>query len=406
MATPTNDSYSVASGGVIAAGRFTMSATPAWLASAPVGQWSTIAGSALGSSSALYAWPGTVPGTQASLVDAWGGWAVDYDTNRLWVQGGGHSDYGGNEIYKIDLKADAPRWSLARAPTPLAQMTGYIDTNQHSKWNSDGTPVASHIYWNAQYINGKILRSGFFSDFGSALSGRLAFVPNNEAYLHGFDTVSGTWDAYNAHALIPNYQSSDISSGGIGYGPVVTDGTYYYAVMLNRSVMQTQLVRYDPVANTWTGIGPDQGAYIVAWASGSFLGSIYDSSRNEMVVIGEQTDTFVRRFNLATGVVTNSTKTGIAFATASAWDSSYTGICYDSKRDKYYMYSGKAVTDKLLYQCDPASSYAISTVAGTGTPSATTGPAGINSRFKYFPEYDCIIMQPTHADPLYVLRLS
>src|SRR5215467_3275959 len=43
------------------------------------------------------------PGNPAYLMRAWSGGAYDSKRDRLIVWGGGHGDYGGNEIYAFDV---------------------------------------------------------------------------------------------------------------------------------------------------------------------------------------------------------------------------------------------------------------------------------------------------------------
>lgn len=397
MATPVGDSYTCASGGTIAAGRHV---GPAWLRAAPIGQWSPVPGTALSTSGAVYNWGGSVPGEIHSIVYGWGGWAVDYATGRIWLQGGGHSDYGGNEVYRLEMGLDVPVWTRVIDPTPMAQATRFIDGGTvHSHWNSDGTPVASHLYWNAHLIGDVIFRSPFYADFGQTIAGRHAFAPYNETRLHGFNVVTNTWDSPTARALLPNFNPATLGDTGVGYY-AVTDGQYYYAMMSDG--VEYKLHRFDPVANIWSAVGPVLDPAMRQFDG--YPGALYDSLRGEMVVVGENSNTVVRRWSLSAGTIINSPRTGIPYA--ASWDSSYTGCCYDSRRDLYYTYSGLATTDTVLYVCDPKSGYAMSAMPGVSAPALTTPASGLNSRFKYFPAWDCIVMQPTYADPIHVLRLS
>ena len=376
---------------------------PAWVRALTTRQWSQVAGTALASSPALYVWPGgRAPGRPSGIVDAWGGWAVDEATNRIWLQGGGHSDYGGNELYMLDLRADAPTWSLAVEPTPLESLTRLIDGRIHSKWNKDGTPVAAHIYWSAHFVGGRIYRTPYYADFGAIEAGRHAFAPNNEAWLPAFDTVGRKWDAPDAHALLPNYSSSDPGSGGIAYAPCCSDGERYYAVLLDRSVMKYRLCCYDPTGNVWEAIGDASVPPIRT--GGTFPGSIYDSRRRELVLIGEKSDVIVQRYDLDSGERRISARTGVEFART--WDSSYSGVCYDRLRDKYYLYSGRANADKNLYVIDPAAGYKVSVMSELRSTQLPLSAAGVNSRFKYIQDYDLLLMQPTYDSNLWALRLS
>ena len=62
----------------------------------------------------IYDWsPNSVPGTYGGIT-AWSGAAFDSMNTRLLLNGGGHSDYGGNEIYAFDFDTDT--WSRLSDP--------------------------------------------------------------------------------------------------------------------------------------------------------------------------------------------------------------------------------------------------------------------------------------------------
>ena len=53
-----------------------------------------------------------------AVLDAWNGAAFDEKNLLLYFMGGGHADYGGNEVYEFDLKAG--RWNRLTNPSPLS----------------------------------------------------------------------------------------------------------------------------------------------------------------------------------------------------------------------------------------------------------------------------------------------
>jgi hypothetical protein len=94
-----------------------------------------------GSSSAMYSSFQRVQGV-GGITRAWGGAAFDTKRNCLMVFGGGHNDYGGNEVYGFCL--GSLRWSRLTDPTPFPARSGFR--------NSDGTPVSRHTYGGLAYI--------------------------------------------------------------------------------------------------------------------------------------------------------------------------------------------------------------------------------------------------------------
>jgi len=376
---------------------------PAWLRARPVLQWDEIPGTAMSASPALFDWGGSAPGMQKGIVNAWGAMTLTPDLIGL-NQGGAHGDYGGNEIMGIDFKLDVLSWFRACDPTPLSQMVQYVDGGypNYTRWNEDGKPQAAHVYWSAQYLGGRILRPHYFSNFGKTISGRLSFAPNNEPWLNGWNVTTRQWDTPGTHPTLPNWRVSNINEGGgIGAGPCGCDGNHYYAVLINALEGAYYLHRYGIGDAAFQKVGSPLATPVVA--SGTYPGTITDKIRRKLVQIGEKTDKWVRGFNLDTGECTYMTRSGVDFGTG--WDSSYSGNAHDTKRDKYYVYSGQATTDKNLYVINPDTAET-SIMTGIGTPSITTIAEGINDRMKYIEPYDCLIIQPSFFENLLCLRLS
>lgn len=81
---------------------------PAWRQGQAVGEWRQLSGTSLSSVT-----PTNNPNNKplAMRIDPWCGLAVDTTRNVVWsLASGGHDDYHGNEVYRLDLSADAPAW--------------------------------------------------------------------------------------------------------------------------------------------------------------------------------------------------------------------------------------------------------------------------------------------------------
>ena len=137
MAAAVDDSYSAPSGATLRAGRY--EALPAWLAGAVPGQWVAVPGSTPSGSAGLVPAVSGSMGSQSAMVNAWNGAAID--GARLLVHGGGHADYGGNEIGALGLAADEPAWDLLVERTPVADLLG------GSNYYADGMPTSRHTYY-------------------------------------------------------------------------------------------------------------------------------------------------------------------------------------------------------------------------------------------------------------------
>lgn len=85
--------------------------------------------------------------TPASLITAWGGFAWDTRRSALWLFGGGHADYSGNEVY-VWYAGDG-RWQRASLPSEIKREKFAIDTAIDGV---DNAPAAAHSYDNNIYL--------------------------------------------------------------------------------------------------------------------------------------------------------------------------------------------------------------------------------------------------------------
>lgn len=126
------------------------------LAALPPGTWCMLANTQLQSAEKLPSDYGDFDGSSSPSFDsyqrvmgvdgvtrAWNSAAFDTRRNRLLVTGGGHNDYGGNEVYAFELQT--LRWVRITDPTPFP--------NRHPESeNDDGTPVSRHTYGGQLYL--------------------------------------------------------------------------------------------------------------------------------------------------------------------------------------------------------------------------------------------------------------
>lgn len=153
MPNPIGASYAVESGGDLYAGCFPP--TSAWYEAIGPLQWGELPNSTLSTSGV--GWAGTHPGgtgNYSAIVTAWGGGILN--TVGLYIDGvfiagtflviwgGGHGDYGGNELYAYGpLEDDAPAWHRLLdpsipAPDDVARLSG--------------KPVSRHTYDTLVYL--------------------------------------------------------------------------------------------------------------------------------------------------------------------------------------------------------------------------------------------------------------
>lgn len=173
-----------------------------------------------GSASIASVWPKDLDqktymtvGPRAVLL-AWNGAAFDEENLLLYFMGGGHGDYGGNEVYEFDLKQG--RWSRLTDPSPLDFLYRFRKATATRPallcWAPDlrRVPGSAHTYDGLQFSR----RTGtvFYVDMGAAngscfedgegryendprvisnASGIFEFNPSRQESRHGLEPL--TW---------------------------------------------------------------------------------------------------------------------------------------------------------------------------------------------------------------------
>jgi hypothetical protein len=186
-------------------------AVPAYLASAPVGQWYAISNGTPSSSAQLLPTDGGYMGGQKNITDAWGGMAIV--NGKLVLDGGGHTDYGGNEKPVFDLDLDWPAWSLAITRTPVPDLLG------GSNYYRDGRPTARHTYYSLWGIGDVLYRFNGWSGFaynGTPVGGAA------DVRTEAVDTFDLTTSTYGSAGSVCSIQGSET-----GMGQDATTGDVY-----------------------------------------------------------------------------------------------------------------------------------------------------------------------------------
>lgn len=109
----------------------------------------------------------------AAVLIAWNSAAFDPIGEALYFWGGGHNDYGGNEVYRFELRSGT--WTRLTDPSPLDRLYVAADYGQREAkpwrrlcWMPDTArvPGASHTYDGLTYHPGS--RTLFVSSYGAA----------------------------------------------------------------------------------------------------------------------------------------------------------------------------------------------------------------------------------------------
>lgn len=137
---------------------------PTWRTGLAVGQWVEVTTSNTLASvnpalSATYnrTFPSAHWVSHPSIVTAWNGAAWDEAAKTLWLPlQGGHTDYSGNEPYKIACGVSAPTWVMVRPPSDSLTFTdiNMNDAGETTGLYSDGRLRSGHSYNYNIYVPG------------------------------------------------------------------------------------------------------------------------------------------------------------------------------------------------------------------------------------------------------------
>jgi hypothetical protein len=170
-----------------------------------------------------------------TVISAWNSAMPDPSRDRLIIWGGGHNDYGGNEIYSLELSANPPTLVRLNPPSPPNTQGGVcVETL------SDGRPNSRHTYDSLVYLP----KQDAMWAFGGALNN--CGNPGNGTWILSLSSVlascapncSATWTKEN-----PSYEPGGLVGNTTDYDP--NTGLVWMAT-------QNELDSYDPAANNFT----------------------------------------------------------------------------------------------------------------------------------------------------------
>lgn len=87
----------------------------------------------------------------SSIIEAWSSFAWDSTRGELWIFGGGHANYSGNDTYR--WRASTQLWERASLPSEMVSMNIPNRTDYFQAIDGpDNAPVAAHTYDNNLYL--------------------------------------------------------------------------------------------------------------------------------------------------------------------------------------------------------------------------------------------------------------
>lgn len=344
------------------------SARPAWRNTLARWQWYEIPGT-INFSGVL---PTTIPGgSDAGRLNAWNGFAAS--GSAVYTAGmGGHTDYAGNEAYKIDLNSSSPTWTILRQPTPAAYLIqGTIGNSQPLyALEPDGKrrPSSGHLYYSLHVVGDEIIRTDNGSQWGDGNA--------NDDKCFAFDLTTNDW---RPDGTYPNSPSGAYSTARC---KDPRDGTIYYAG-------SSGLYKRNPSTGVYTLIGP--------WAENEtsvyYRASAVDTLRNRVVFFGDayRPSNGGIMFDLTSNARTAITfsGTGVSSVVAQSGHSAW----YDTGLDRFLV---KTDTGSTIYSVNPTT-FEVSLLSTTGGSSILNAVNGVFNKFVYVPDLRGYFYQPQHT---------
>lgn len=297
-----------------------------------------------------------------AVVNAWGGGGFDGVHERLFLWGGGHGDYGGNEIYAFDV--ETMKWSRPWGPEPVVTQI----PAQCSSSYAGGTPSARHTYDGIEFIpsTGKMWATGGFRFCGNAST-------DNVTWLFDFGSLTWTQGANTLEAVGTPTSAWDPKGQRVLYQA------------------QNLFQAYDPVTDRYSKLGEVDGGF---WSTAV---SAVDVAHDLFLSVANGK---LRVWNLATRTFTSEQPTtggGQALA-------GQPGVEWDPQLGRIVTWSGGT----SVWSLDVASwtwfeHPAAATNLGTPPPPV---PAGTFGRFRYMPARNAYVLVNKTSDNVYFYKLT
>jgi hypothetical protein len=307
--------------------------------------------------------PGGTTGC-SSVIVAWSGAAADIDNHQLYIWGGGHNDYHGNEVYALDLVA----LRMKRLNEPSAASAVLDCSDQYA----DGLPSSRHTYDALTFLPGE---KALFAFGGSkAKCGSLA----NDTWT--FSPASLTWTAR---------KQGGPPSGSPG---VMTD----FDAASNRVLLHDTAAfwSFDPATNAYQRLRDSVNVDY------HMTGRI-DPKRQVFVMMGGGQ---LRAISIAAGSSYDLMN----------WDSAATGcdvlrmapspgLTYDPAQDRLVGWAGG--DDVYLFDADAKNCTKASFPGGPGPKGPAVSGQGTFGRFRYFPKLGVFVVVSDWQSNAFSLRM-
>jgi hypothetical protein len=306
-------------------------------------------------------------GSGCDGVTAYSGGIFDPLANRLLIAGGGHNDWGGNEVYALDLNtATLSRLNVPSYPVRDGCVSGNNGTN------ADGKPVARHTYNHLAFLP-EVGASGTLFLYGGSWwqCGGLG----QDTWT--FDLAGLTWTARPSAATPRGSFAVSVARDPVSHLLYARD--------------EYNLWSYNPDVHAWSKRSDDNDLAVESYKGGIVQPNL---RRYYFYVRGER---ILHSYSIVatTGLLTRQ---DAAAPTCAFMDNDAVGWSYDSALDRIVVWHG---TDTITL-LDAAT-------ATCTTQTVTGGPAAlpwIYGRFSYSPMSNVHVSCNDIDDNCYILRLD
>ncbi len=345
---------------------------PGWAAGLPLYRWHEIPGTRLSATKAWTDYRGSLGVMGKKGILAYSGGALKTQGSELFIAGGGHADYAGNEVFSIVLGAEKPQWERRNDPSEAPPLA-----DRGPAHYADGRPASRHTYWTLQFIDQRNVL-GFFgapsvwSKVANSASTVDAFSPETNDYL-----PAGT---------LP--EQKGISSYAAGVAKDAAGNVYVHSPKGN-------LYRWNQASNTWTELG-NRGSF------GYETPYAIDTKRNRMFRTANK--------NVSAGVfdlARDAAASRIALRGPAAEAASGRGqLVYDAAADVFWFWKRG---DSSLYRIDAETfETTVQDVGGT-VPVNNVAGGGLHytyGRFSYVPEMKGLVFMRDADTNVFFIRTA
>lgn len=361
-----------------------LSNIPAWLSPLSQYEWTELAGTSLSHQ------PGIDTGASSGKQDAWCGWGIVPDTSCVYTVGqGGHGDYSGNEIDKLDITVNVPAWVQIVASSSSSVVT------EDDDYYSDGKPASVHGYHTTVYSPdlGKMLRFP---------GGSRATLGNPQQTITAFNVNAGTWDSAATWTGTEWYLPGSPSTLGSKNG----------AYAIHPTTGKVYCWFYNAKFCVWDPASPNGFTTLIAFPSGqapaSTAAAIDPTRETAFFLGGGSDDTMCSAYDISTNELRTITLTGTDIVSQATG----CGMFYCAALDKFIVRLQETSGGGAIYAITPTtgSSWNCSLISTTGGGSipATTSLGGADrpyTKFLYAPNLGVAIYGPRWSANVWALKL-